>query len=472
MFLSTSCALLSALTLLAKVASGQSIPYTIKNLGLVGPPGLNYTGFDQLRGLGLTWEIVQANGVDLAFTFSTAVSTVELMQGTAAAASDTVVDVLSTNIISTTATFVTFRSTLPSGAYHLRVHSIVNTTIGTSITIQDITGRGADLHWTLPAAGCGPGLRPDPFVANTNPSSFFISQPFGGQIFPLTHAGIFVAWGFKNRGNAGGQKISSLSLQAINGASGALLGSPINIDSNGLFTGSVSIDPTNMGFPGNQSVKIRATYINALPDGGVIGTTPTGSIVTYTSEEFNIVNQSVNCTAINNPAKCSTGVDDTTLAMMKKFESFVPSPKSDGVTGKITVGYGHVCQKTNCTEITFPLPLSEPNASLLLNMDLLSFTKCVNSNTGPRVVLNDNQFGALSSFAFNAGCGALTSSTLLTRLNNGEDPNTVAAQELPKFNKATLQNGTVVVVPGLTNRRAAEVTVFQTFSRVIVHPCI
>ncbi|KAJ7918315.1 glycoside hydrolase family 24 protein [Mycena leptocephala] len=158
--------------------------------------------------------------------------------------------------------------------------------------------------------------------------------------------------------------------------------------------------------------------------------------------------------------------------MMEKFESFVPSPRSDGVTGKITVGYGHVCQQTNCAEIPFPLPLSEPNASLLLNMDLLNFTKCVNTNTGPRVVLNDNQLGALSSFSFNSGCSALTTSTLLMRLNNGEDPNTVAAQELPKFNMAKLENGTVVVVPGLTNRRAAEVTVFQTASKVIVHPCI
>ncbi|KAJ7266653.1 hypothetical protein C8J57DRAFT_1510758 [Mycena rebaudengoi] len=226
-------------------------------------------------------------------------------------------------------------------------------------------------------------------------------EVYSGREFPLNHVGIFVAWGWKNEANAGVQKISSLSLQAINGASGALLGSPINIDSNGLFLGSVSIDPTNMGFPGNQSVKIRATYINALPDGGVISTTPTGFIVSYTSEEFNIVNDSVDCTAINSPAKCSTG--------------------SDGVTGKITVGYGHICQKTNCTEITFPLPLSELNASLLLNMALLNFTKCVNTNTGPRVVLNDNQFGALSSFAFNAGCGALTSSTLLTHLNSGED---------------------------------------------------
>jgi GH24 family phage-related lysozyme (muramidase) len=101
-------------------------------------------------------------------------------------------------------------------------------------------------------------------------------------------------------------------------------------------------------------------------------------------------------------------------------------------------------------------------------MDLLDRTKCDNANTRPRVILNDNQFGALSSFVFNAGCDALTTSTLLTRLNNGEDPNTVAAQELPKFNKATLENGMVVV----TARRAAEVTVFQTSSQIIVHPCI
>ncbi|KAJ7266722.1 hypothetical protein C8J57DRAFT_1617942 [Mycena rebaudengoi] len=147
-------------------------------------------------------------------------------------------------------------------------------------------------------------------------------------------------------------------------------------------------------------------------------------LLAYTSEEFSIVNQSVNCTAINNPVKRSAGVDDTTLAMMKKIESFIPSPKSDNVIGKITVGYGHVCQKTNCTEVTFPFPLSP---SFLLSMDLLDRTKCVNANTGPRVILNDNQFGAPSSFVFNAGCDALTTSTLLTRLNNGEDPNTVAA---------------------------------------------
>ncbi|KAF7297280.1 Glycoside hydrolase family 24 protein [Mycena indigotica] len=470
----TSLALFACYSLaILAPACGQSIPYTIKNIGMVGPPSRNYTGFDEIWGLGVTWEIVQANGADLQFTFSTAVSTVELMQGTSAAASDTVMDVLSMNIFSNTATTVSLRTTLPSGEYHLRVHSIVNTTFTTSI-IQDITGRGADFRWMLPTTGvgCGPGLRPDPFVPNTNPSSFYIFKPFGGQVFIPAHSGIDVDWGWKNRGNAGGQRMSSLSLQVINGATGVGIEAPVNIDANGLFNGGTNFDPVALGFPGNTSLKIRATYVNSLPDGGVIGTTSTGSIVAYTSEEFSVVNAGVNCGAINNPTKCSTGVNSATLTMMETFESFVPSPKSDKVTGKITVGYGHVCLQTNCAELPYPLPLSQSNASLLLNSDLVQFTKCINSNTGPRVVLNDNQFGALSSFAFNSGCATYTSSQLLVRLNNGEDPDTVAAEELPKFNKAKAPNGTIITVPGLSNRRAAEVVVFKTPSRIVTNPCV
>ncbi len=43
---------------------------------------------------------------------------------------------------------------------------------------------------------------------------------------------------------------------------------------------------------------------------------------------------------------------------------------------------------------------------------------------------------------------------MLKRLNNGEDPNTVAASEIPRFNKAGGK-----VLSGLSNRRAAEVAV-------------
>jgi lysozyme len=73
------------------------------------------------------------------------------------------------------------------------------------------------------------------------------------------------------------------------------------------------------------------------------------------------------------------------------------------------------------------------------------------------VVLNANQYGALVSWTFNVGPANVESSTLLRRLNAGEAPNTVIAEELPKWNKAGGQ-----VLAGLVRRRAAEVSLAQT----------
>lgn len=79
--------------------------------------------------------------------------------------------------------------------------------------------------------------------------------------------------------------------------------------------------------------------------------------------------------------------------------------------------------------------------------------------TGAEVTLNDNQYGALVSWSYNVGCGGAEGSSLIERLNAGEDPNTVAADELPKWNK-----GGGEVLPGLVKRRAAEVELHQTAS--------
>lgn len=68
------------------------------------------------------------------------------------------------------------------------------------------------------------------------------------------------------------------------------------------------------------------------------------------------------------------------------------------------------------------------------------------------MTLNLNQYGALVSWAFNVGCGNVGSSTLISRLNNGEDAETVIESELPQWDM-----GGGVVLPGLQRRRAAEV---------------
>lgn len=77
------------------------------------------------------------------------------------------------------------------------------------------------------------------------------------------------------------------------------------------------------------------------------------------------------------------------------------------------------------------------------------------------MVLNANQYGALVSWAFNVGNGNVKTSTLISRLNAGEDEATVIREELPKWNKA---GGNTL--PGLVRRRAAEVSLAQTGTSV------
>jgi hypothetical protein len=62
---------------------------------------------------------------------------------------------------------------------------------------------------------------------------------------------------------------------------------------------------------------------------------------------------------------------------------------------------------------------------------------------------------ALVSWAYNVGLQAVADSTLRKRLQAGEDPVKVAAEELPRWNKADGKP-----LAGLTRRRAAEVALF------------
>ena len=76
------------------------------------------------------------------------------------------------------------------------------------------------------------------------------------------------------------------------------------------------------------------------------------------------------------------------------------------------------------------------------------------------VSVSGNQFSALVSFAYNAGLAALAESTLLRKLNAGDDDG--AANEFPRWNKKRDASGRMIVLPGLTIRRAAERELFCT----------
>lgn len=71
-----------------------------------------------------------------------------------------------------------------------------------------------------------------------------------------------------------------------------------------------------------------------------------------------------------------------------------------------------------------------------------------------KVPLTAHQMGALVSFAYNVGMGALGSSTLLRLLNAGQYD--AAAKQFARWNKAGGR-----VLAGLTRRRAAEAALFS-----------
>lgn len=153
-----------------------------------------------------------------------------------------------------------------------------------------------------------------------------------------------------------------------------------------------------------------------------------------------------------------------TVSLVKNFEGFVPNVYNDPI-GLPTVGYGHLCRQPKCAEVTYPIPLSQADATSLLRSDMRASEICISAAVADSVKLNDNQYGALVSWAFNVGCGNAQGSGLIRRLNAGEDPNTVAREELPKWRNAGGKSSS-----GLILRRGKEVAFFQNPAPVIAHP--
>ncbi len=113
--------------------------------------------------------------------------------------------------------------------------------------------------------------------------------------------------------------------------------------------------------------------------------------------------------------------------------------------GVLTIGYG-----STGSHVTPGKTITEAEAEALLLKDLTRFEKAVNELV--KVPMTQGMYDALVSFAFNCGEGALGESTLLRKLNAGEDPNTTAKAELPRWTNGGLA--------GLVRRRAAEVELF------------
>jgi len=138
------------------------------------------------------------------------------------------------------------------------------------------------------------------------------------------------------------------------------------------------------------------------------------------------------------------------IDLIKQFEGVVLKAYPDPATGgdPWTIGYG-----STGPEIVPGLEITEEQADAYLRADIETAEKCINQCVTGN--LTQDQFDALCSFVFNLGCGNLRKSTLLKKINEGDDIG--ASEEFKRWDKA---NGKVMA--GLTRRRTAEMELFLT----------
>jgi len=143
--------------------------------------------------------------------------------------------------------------------------------------------------------------------------------------------------------------------------------------------------------------------------------------------------------------------NQATLDLIKHFEGlFFDAYICPG--GVWTIGYGHTGLRHNDGTVKRGRKVTLSEAEKLLKHDLRYFERAVDRLV--KVPLNENQFGALVSFTFNVGEGALGRSTLLKKLNAGDYAG--AAKQFARWNR-----GGGRVLRGLTRRRAAEAALFM-----------
>lgn len=114
-----------------------------------------------------------------------------------------------------------------------------------------------------------------------------------------------------------------------------------------------------------------------------------------------------------------------------------------------TIGFGHYGPDVKADDAC-----TEAYAELLLKQDLNKFeSELVRALNADEIEVNQNQFDALISFAYNVGTNNLLSSTLWKKLKQRDYEG--AANQFLRWNKC---NG--VELKGLTKRREAERSLF------------
>ena len=141
------------------------------------------------------------------------------------------------------------------------------------------------------------------------------------------------------------------------------------------------------------------------------------------------------------------------IEMIKSFEGFRSAPYKCPA-GIPTIGYGATFYPDGKKVTMADASITETKATELLQSMLGSFERYVDSYC--RDDINQNQFDALVSFAYNLGPANLKSSTLLKKVNLNPEDETIR-DEFMKWVKAGGKT-----LKGLVKRREAEANLYFT----------
>ena len=94
-------------------------------------------------------------------------------------------------------------------------------------------------------------------------------------------------------------------------------------------------------------------------------------------------------------------IEPSAVTLIESLEGFRANFYT--INGDQTIGFGHDCtQRGGCT--TLHPPITRAQGTTLLKSDLVTYETCVCALPNA-ANLNANQYGALVSFTYNAGCG-------------------------------------------------------------------
>lgn len=145
-------------------------------------------------------------------------------------------------------------------------------------------------------------------------------------------------------------------------------------------------------------------------------------------------------------------ISNNGIALIKRFEGCRLTAYPDPGTGgdPWAIGYGWT-GKVDGKPIKPGMKIDDATADRLLRTGVVSFDQAVSKML--KVSVTQNQYDALVSLAYNIGTRALSTSTLMKKLNAGDVKG--AADEFLRWNRSGGK-----VMAGLTNRRKAEREVF------------